>query len=454
MDTSSILRIIEASKKDFETISDSVWDHPEVCFKEVESTKVQMNFMKVRGFRITTPLAEMKTAFMAEYGNGSPVIAILGENDALAGLSQKADVAHEDAIAAGGNGHGCGHNLLGTAGMEAVYALKTYMEENALPGTIRYYACPAEEGGGGKVFLSRAGVFDDVDCALTWHPGTDNRVDNAGLACVTFNLTYHGTAAHAAVDPWNGRSALDAVELLNVGVQFLREHVKPDTRIHYSILDCGGSAPNIVQHTAKVMYCVRARLSADMEDVYRRVLKVADGAALMTETTLDPPEIINVYNGFVANPTLDRLLLKHIKAVLPLDYTEEELAYARRFQACGVDKDAAFPVNMVIDERLDPAPVGSTDVADVSHVTPTSVAKVSTAAIGTPWHSWMVTAQGKSSIAKKGMHAAAAVLALSALDLFLDPSLVAQVHSDFMEATQGAAYHTMLPAAKKPQNFE
>ena len=250
-----LMTIIYQHSKEFEEVSDAVWGFAETCFNEHKSSALQMKVMADRGFRITTPVCGMDTAFIAEYGSGKPVLAILGENDALPDLSQVADSDKEEPIVPGGNGHGCGHNLLGTAGMEAAAALKLYMEENNMPGTIRYYACPAEEGGGGKIYLACGGAFDDVDIAVTWHPSDKNRVTVAGKSCVIANFTFKGKAAHAAATPWNGRCALDAMELMHVGLQFLREHMTTDCRIHYSVLNGGGVAANVT-HSEAVTQCI------------------------------------------------------------------------------------------------------------------------------------------------------------------------------------------------------
>ncbi len=453
-DKKELWEIIDSHAKEFERISDAIWETPELCFMEYKSSALQMEYMKKNDFRITSPVADMDTAFIAEYGEGHPIIGILGEFDALANQSQEADHLGAKPISPGANGHACGHNLLGTGSMEAVCALKEYMTAHQIKGTLRYYGCPAEEGGGGKVFLSRAGVFDDVDCAFSWHPGDDNRLDNAGLACVTFDLQFEGVAAHAAGEPWNGRSALDAVTLLNVGVQFLREHATPDARIHYAVIDTGGQAPNVVQHSASVRYCVRANHSDYMEELYHRVLKTAQGAALMTETTLKEPVIISAYNNFLSNEVLDVLMLDIMKELFPISYTPEELAYAASFQKYGNKPDRETPIDTGIDTNLHMTAIGSTDVADVSYCTPITQARIASCAIGSIGHGWTTTAQGKSAIAHKGMHTAAKAMAGCVVELWKDPSLIERARALFLESTKGEKYHTMIPADKKPEIFE
>jgi aminobenzoyl-glutamate utilization protein B len=445
-----LLGYIDETAGDFEKISDTVWEYAELCLKEIKSSKLQMEYMEKAGFRITTPVANMQTAFIAECGSGKPILAILGENDALAGQSQCADVAEQRPVVPGATGHACGHNLLGTGSMEAACALKKYMEANNIKGTLRYYACPAEEGGGGKVYLTAAGAFDDVDAAVSWHPSCDNALDNSGLACVTVNFRFEGVAAHAAGEPWNGRSALDAAELTCTGVQYLREHMTTDARIHYAFLNAGGTAPNVVQHTAEVQFVVRAADGDYMEELYGRVCKVAEGAALMTGTRFREPYIVSAYKNFVRNNAMDDLIIRNFKAMLPLKYTQEELDYARAFQACGTRPDAETPVDYTFnDDKYKPAR-GSTDVADVSYVVPISQARVVSAAIGSVGHGWTTTAEGKSSLAHNGMHTAAKLLASCIADLFEDPELLRQVRADFDAERGGKKYHTIMPTDRIP----
>lgn len=450
MDKKKLFQLMDKKKKDFEIISDYVWDHPETCFLEFASTAYQKAYMEEQGFRITSPVGEMETAFIAEWGENKPVIAILGENDALSNQSQVADHVGALPIEKGANGHACGHNLLGAGSMEAACGLKAYMEEEGIQGTIRYYACPAEEGGGGKVFLARSGAFEGVDIAFSWHPSDDNTLDNTALACVSFDLTFHGEAAHAAGEPWNGRSALDAVELMNIGVNFLREHVKPDTRMHYAYLDAGGSAPNVVQSFAKIRYCVRAAKADDMESIFHRVIDIAKGAAMMTGTTVDEPYVYSAYNDFLWNDTLDELMLKNLDELMPIEYTEEEIAYAAEFQKYGNKPNHDFPIDTEInDDRRKPAR-GSTDVADVSYCVPISQMRVASCAIGSIGHGWTTTAQGKSTIAYKGMHTAAKVIAGSVFDLLENPALIDEAKEDLRKQGGGKPYHTMVPDSIKP----
>ena len=440
---------VEERKKDFEDMSDAVWDYAELCFHEYKSTKLQREYMEKDGFRITTPVAGLETAFIAEYGSGRPILAILGENDALAGQSQAADVPEQRPIVPGGSGHACGHNLLGSGSIEAACALKRYMEANGIKGTLRYYACPAEEGGGGKVIMAAHGAFDDVDAAVSWHPSADNAMDNTGLAQITVNFRFEGKAAHASGEPWNGRSALDALELTCTGVQYLREHMLPTARIHYSILNTGGAAPNVVQHTAEAQFVVRAAKADYMEELYERVLKVARGAAMMTETTFCEPYIVSAYKDFVSNDAMDDLIIENFRPLLPIEYTPEELEYAEVFKKCGTTPDTPTPIDYSFNEDKRKPARGSTDVADVSYVTPISQARVCCATIGSVGHGWTTTVVGKSALAHRGMHTAAKVLGGVLIDLYEKPEALKKVRDEFEAALGGRKYQTIMPTDRK-----
>src|ERR1044072_8044831 len=283
-----IWQLVDARKDDYEALSDRVWGMPELCYGEVRSAAEHRAMLAREGFRITENVAGIPTAVMGEFGDGGPVIAILGEYDALPGLSQVAGIAEPKELERGGHGHGCGHNMLGSAALLAATAVKNYLSEAGIKGRVRYYGCPAEEGGAAKSFMVRAGCFEDVDIAITWHRGARNRVDDAlSLAGARIDYVFRGRASHAAASPHLGRSALDAVELMNVGVNYMREHMPSDARIHYAVLDAGGVAPNVVQAYAKVRYSIRARDVTGMNALVERVRKVADGAALMTETKVE-----------------------------------------------------------------------------------------------------------------------------------------------------------------------
>lgn len=435
-----VSEILEKNKPDFEEISDKVWEYAETCFKEVKSSAVQAEYMEKRGFRVSRGAAGMETAFIAEWGSGKPVIAILGENDALAGLSQEAGATEPIPVEEGAPGHGCGHNLLGTGGMEAACAAKEYMERKGIPGTIRYYACPAEEGGGGKVYLVMDGQFKDVDATLAWHPGNTCDITRSGLAVIHAFFKFEGKAAHAAA-AHEGRSALDALELFHVGIQFLREHVKPDTYLHYAIRNAGGSAANVVQPVAEGFYYMRSPDTEYLKEVWARMCDVAKGAALMTGTTLAEPEISSAYAAINPNDTLDNVQYENLRACMPIDYTEDELAEAREFVKVGTTPDAEYPFETDVTFGKNGS---TTDVADVSWVTPLSYWHGVTTVKGTVGHNWATVAQGKTKFAKRGMHTAAKVIANSVLDLLENPELAAKAGEEFAEKMQGKKYESLM----------
>ncbi len=451
-------------------ISDKVWDYAESRFQEFKSCKAEAEYMESQGFKVTKGIGGEETAFVAEYGSGKPVVGLLGEFDALSGLSQEANNPVHTPIIPGGDGHGCGHNLLGGASLAAAVAVKDLMDQGKMKGTIRYYGCPAEENAGGKAFLVREGCFNDVDIAITWHPGYLNKVTETGsLANFRVFFTFHGLSSHAAGAPHLGRSALDAVELMDVGVNYMREHMIDEARIHYAIINAGGTAPNVVQSEAQVLYAIRAPKVTQVKELYERVCDCARGAALMTQTKVDIRQVA-AYSDFIANDVINEKLAEHMDEVIPIDYTEEELEYAKTFQQVITDldrnslkglakkiagKDAAKlleqPIwNFVIKQQIGGSK-GSTDVGDVSWVVPCSQISVATLAAGTPGHAWQVVAQGKSSVAKKGMLAAAKVMAATACDFLMDEKLVEAAKQNWIEILDGEAYPNPLPADAKPE---
>jgi aminobenzoyl-glutamate utilization protein B len=460
-----IWRLVDARKDDYEALSDRVWGMPEICYTEYRSVAEHRAMLEQEGFRITEDVAGIPTAVMGEAGDGGPVIAILGEYDALPGLSQVAGIAEPKELERGGNGHACGHNLLGSAALLAATAVKNYLAEAGIKGRVRYYGCPAEEGGAAKAFMVRAGCFDDVDIAITWHPGAMNRVDDAlSLAGVRIDYTFRGRASHAAAAPHLGRSALDAVELMNVGVNYMREHMPSDARIHYAMIDSGGIAPNVVQAYAKVRYSIRARDVRGMNALVKRVAKVADGAALMTETGVEANVISGVSN-LLGNTPLEQAMQSQLERLGPPPFDAMDRKYAAAIQATLSAEDIAssfariaMPVrkdtplcDFIVPYGTKGAPmIGSTDVGDVSWVVPTVQARCATVAIGTPGHSWQITAQGKSGQAKKGMVNAAKVMAGLAVDALGDPSLIARAKADLKARTDATPYVCPLPADLKP----
>ncbi len=461
-------RLVKARQAEIADLSDQIWDFAESRFQEFKSVALQIEYFKKNGFRITENVGGAATAFIAEYGSGKPVIGFLGEYDALSGLSQKADCDEHCPITPGGDGHGCGHNLLGGGNISAVMALTDYMAEKGIPGTVRYYGCPAEENAGGKAFMVRDGAFQDCDLALTWHPGAMNFVnDNGSLANFRVFFTFHGKSAHAAGSPHLGRSALDAVELMNVGVNYMREHMIDQARIHYAVTNSGGTAPNVVQAEAQVLYAIRAPKVTQVKELYERVCKIAQGAALMTETTVEIRQVA-AYSDYIGNQVIQDRLRSHMQESLPLQYTEEEMAYAAKFRKVITEldeynlKNRAKKYAKLTSENLENAPIwnillpdlpggGSTDVGDVSWVCPTGWFHAATLAAGTPSHAWQVVAQGKSSIAHKGMFFAAGVLAKAGYDFLTDPALLEAAKKAWIEQLDGETYPNALPADAKPE---
>jgi aminobenzoyl-glutamate utilization protein B len=421
--------------------------------------------LEQQGFRVTKNVAGIPTAVVGEAGEDGPVIAILGEYDALPGLSQEAGVAEPKPLPGAGYGHGCGHNLLGSASMLAATAVKDYLAAHGIKGRVRYYGCPAEEGGAAKGFMARAGAFSDVDVAISWHPAAFAGVNEAvSLANTRIDFTFHGRASHAAAAPHLGRSALDAVELMNVGVNYMREHMPSDARIHYAVLDAGGIAPNVVQARAKVRYLIRARELPELTRLIERVRKVAEGAALMTETRVES-QVVSAVSNLLANTPLERAMHDNLERIGPPPFDDADRVAAAKFQATLSDEDIEAAYRRVglpmqpgvsLCEQIVPldaksAPMmGSTDVGDVSWVVPTVQARGATYAIGTPGHSWQLTAQGKMPAAHKGMVHVAKVMAGTAVDVIQDEVLLARAKADHQARIGRNPYVCPLPDDLEP----
>ena len=452
-----IWQIVDEKRAEYLALADRVWDTPELAYGEHRSAAEHLAMLEREGFRITREVAGIPTAMMAEAGEGGPVIAILGEYDALPGLSQEAGQ--------GGVGHGCGHNLLGSAAMLAASAVKDWLAQSGQPGRVRYYGCPAEEGGAAKGFMVRAGAFADADIAISWHPASFSGVNEAvSLANTRIDFTFTGRASHAAAAPDLGRSALDAVELMNVGVHYLREHMPDAARVHYAYLHAGGIAPNVVQARAKVRYLIRARDLAGLTALVARVRKVADGAALMTETTVSS-QVVSAVSNLMANTPLEQAMHDNFQRLGPPPFDDADRAYAERIRATLTDADIAAAFDRAgVPVRRDLAMCdfvipfgargrggnGSTDVGDVSWVVPTVQARGATCAVGTPFHSWQLTAQGKSPAAHKGLVHVAKVMAGTALDALQDPGLIERAKADLVERTRDTPYTSPLPDDVQP----
>ena len=449
---------VSRNQKRFQELADKVWSTPETCYSEQNSMSAHVDELIYHGFSVTKGIANIPTAVVGEYGTDGPIIAFLGEYDALAGLSQKADVFHQDPVKKGENGHGCGHNLLGSASMQAAVALKEWLKDSNLPGVVRYYGCPAEEGGAAKTFMVRDKIFKDVDAAITWHPGClPGIVKGSSLANCRVDFTFEGRASHAAVSPHLGRSALDAIELMNVGVNYMREHMPDKARIHYALIDGGGISPNVVQAKAKVRYVVRDETTPKMMELLERVKEIAKGAALMTQTKVKTKILAGVSN-LLYNETLGNIMQGNLDQLGAPEFSKEEHLYAKKYQDTLTRKDieSAYShagIDLVEGQVLaetvvagDVKPVGmggSTDVADVSWVVPTVSLWGANYAIGTPFHSWQMTAQGKSSIAIKGMTHAAMVMAATGSDLILNKTILDDAWSEHNKTIEKEGY--MLP---------
>jgi aminobenzoyl-glutamate utilization protein B len=456
---SDIWRGVDAIKGRFVELSDRVWAMPEVCYTEARSSAEHLAELNHQGFRVTQNVAGIPTALMGEWGEGGPVIAFLGEYDALPGLSQEAGVAEPRPVEVGGHGHGCGHNLLGSAALLAATAVKDWLAAHKVPGRVRYYGCPAEEGGAAKAFMVRAGAFVDADIAITWHPYSFWEVMvMPSLANTRADFTFTGRASHAAAAPHLGRSALDAVELMNVGVNYMREHMPSDARVHYALLDTGGIAPNVVQAHARVRYSIRARDLPGMNELVQRVHKIAQGAALMTETKVEM-KIVSAVSNILRNTPLEEALHAIMEELGPPHFDAADNDFAAKIRSTLSEKDIASAYDVIgmdptdrpladflvpLDAKRNPA-IGSTDVGDVSWVVPTVQVHAPTVAIGTPFHTWQVVAQGKSPAAHKAMVQAAKAMARLGVQGLTEPGLIAAAKADLTKRTARTPYVCPLP---------
>lgn len=468
-----INELVESRRMSYTEISDSIWEYAESRFQEYESSKVQQRYLKSRGFSIKANLAGEETAFVAEWGSGKPVIAFVGEFDALSALQQEADKTERSPYIGKENGHGCGHHLLGTGSLAAADVLKIYMENHKILGTVRYYGCPAEENAGGKAFLVRDGYFNDCDVAMSWHPHFTSKTMGADRFLANYRafFTFHGISSHASGAPELGRSALDAVEMMDIGVNFMREHMIDSARIHGAITNAGGNAPNVIPSEAQVLYAIRAPKITQVNKLFERMCDIAKGAALITGTTVTIKQVA-AYSNVIHNETMGKCMDEHLRAFIPIGYTEEELDYAEGFKEVISELDQeglkntisqivnkekrhetqAMPMlDFVVDRKETIGGRGSTDIGNVSWVTPVGQVNIACFAAGTALHSWQAVAQGKSSIAHKGMLTAAKVLACTGADLLMNPELLERVKKDWIDELDGAIYPDPLPKDLKPE---
>ncbi len=455
---------IEENREKVIGISDAIWEFAELALHEYRSAECLADALREEGFAVQMGVADMPTAFVATWGSGEPVIGFLGEYDALDGLSQAVAPVREE-LKPGAPGHGCGHNLHGAGAFAAAVGLKQELVARNLPGTVKYFGCPAEENLSGKTFMAREGVFEGCDACFEWHPGAINRpIVGSSLANNAANFIFHGRSAHAAGDPHNGRSALDAVQLLNMGVEFLREHMPPRTRVHYAITD-GGRQPNVVPAFARVWYLVRADRRESVNELWERVLKCVSGAAEMTETEYEIQMLKAIYNVLPNSPLID-LLFDCYARVGPPEFGEQERAFAEEISETisAEQRHAALERDqvpehlwdrMLCDEILskpeeEDEPRGSTDVGDVSWCCPTARLRAACQVFGTPGHSWQYTAQAGMGIGHAGMITAGKVMAEAAFELMTDPDLLSRVKDDFERRTGGREYESALPSDLKP----
>jgi aminobenzoyl-glutamate utilization protein B len=449
-----MIQLVDSHAVEYKELSRKIWEFAEVGYQEQKSSALLQRQLTAAGFSMQAGVADMPTAFVASYGQGKPVIGILGEFDSLPGLSQDA-VPERKPLVANAPGHGCGHNLLGAGGALAAVAVKEYLAKNHLPGTIRFYGTPAEEGGSGKVYMVRAGLFRDVDAVLHWHPGDGNSVTTGDgmLAVITAKFEFHGLAAHAAAAPDRGRSALDGLMLMANAVEFLREHVPSSTRIHY-IVTKGGSAPNIVPDDAEIFLYARHPSMPVLSGIWDRIIKCAQGAAMATETTVDWRIVSSDYN-IINNTPLAERTYRNFLEVGGITYTPEEQDFAEKMiRVLPAGTTAKLGSERTVRPlQRQPNPDGgsaSTDVGDVSWVVPTMGISAATWVPGTPAHSWYAVASSGMAIGQDGMVLASRVLAITAVDLFTEPQLLQTARTDFEKRLVGLKYQSRIPEGQKP----
>jgi aminobenzoyl-glutamate utilization protein B len=447
-DKSALLQAMDARASHYGVVSRKIWEFAELGFKESRSAELLQGELRAAGFSVTGNVAGMPTAFTATWGQGKPVIAIMGEYDALPGLSQD-DTPERKPLVTGGPGHGCGHNLLGTASLFAAVTIKEWLAANKIGGTIRYYGTPAEEGGDGKLYMIRAGVFQDVDTVLSWHPADQNGASlKSSLAIISAKFRFYGKPAHASASPDAGRSALDGLMIMANAVEFLREHVPDSTRIHYVITN-GGAAPNIVPDYAELFLYARHPSMPTLDGIWERVVKCAQAGALASETRMEMELINSAYNT-LPNAALAALVDKNMRLVGGVTYTREEQAFAESIRKTLPDRTRPIGSQETIEAPSEGKGEASTDAGDVSWTLPMAEMTAATFVPGVPAHSWQSAACAGMSIGRKGMVVAAKSLVLTAVDLFTDPKQVAAARASFERRRAGYEYRSRIPAGQKP----
>lgn len=445
----TVLNSVTKHQDELIKLSDQVWEYAEIAMKETKSAKVLSGYAEAQGFRVQRNIADIPTAFIAEYGSGKPIIGILGEFDALPGLSQKAQTKRE-ALQQGAAGHGCGHNMFGAASLGAAVAIKELIAAGKLKGTVRFYGTPAEEDLAGKVYMAKAGVFNDLDVCLDWHPHYENLANmQSSQAVVDYTISFKGKSAHAASDPWNGKSALDAAELFNIGINFLREHVKPSVRMHY-VYKKAGNVPNVIPEEASVWIWVRDSKRSGVTIVEERMKEIARGAALMAGVQVDM-KLNNGLYELLINEAGAKVLHANMQLVGPIQYTKEETDFANSIMKEYGNDQLGIDGSIKSLEVTKPDPDGgSTDVGDVSYIVPEISLNATTAPYKSPWHSWVVVACGGMSIGHKGMLFAAKSMATTMVDLFENEKLRVDIRKEFEQRKGKEVWKALIPDGPPP----
>lgn len=444
-----MLTSVEKHKNELIKISDEIWGLAETAFEETKSAEILASYAEKQGFNVERGVAGMPTAFVATYGSGSPVISVLGEFDALPGISQKATPT-KSPLKEGAAGHGCGHNLFGAGSLGAAIAIKELIQTGKIKGTVKFLGTPSEEKFFGKIWMVNAGLWDDVDVNISWHPSAETKADvQSSLALVDFKVEFFGQAAHASADPWNGRSASDALELYASGINYYREHVRPSVRMHYHIQD-GGQVVNVVPDYSRIWVRVRDTKRSGMIPVYERVQEMAKGAAILANVDYKISLISGIYEVLV-NREGGEIMQKNLELLGPIEYTDDEIAFGKKIQEITkkeqVGMDSA--INPLLDTRENPGG-GSTDVGDVSWNVANINLGVTTAPKDTPWHSWAVVACGGMSIGHKGMLYSSKAMSMTMLDLFENPALVDKVKDEYKERKGDEVYKAIIPEGPPP----
>jgi aminobenzoyl-glutamate utilization protein B len=446
-----VIASVEKHESALIAISDSIWALAETAFEEHQSSRILADYAEQQGFSVERGVAGMPTAFVATYGSGSPVISVLGEFDALPGISQKASPTKE-ALQEGAAGHGCGHNLFGAASLGAAIAVKELIGSGKLKGTVKFMGTPSEEKFFGKIWMVREGIWDDVDVNLSWHPAAQTEADvQSSLALVDFKVEFFGQTAHASADPWNGRSASDALEIYTTGINYYREHIKPTVRIHYHIQD-GGQVVNVVPDYSKLWVRVRDTKREGMMPVYNRIKEMAEGAAIMADVDYKISLISGIYEVLV-NRRGGEIMQSNLELLGPISYTEEEIAFGKQIQSqTGKEQLGMDSAIRPLQPTAEHPGGGSTDVGDVSWNVPNINLGVTTAPKGTPWHSWAVVACGGMSIGHKGMSYAAKAMGMTMVDLFQNPKWVSEIKEEYKERKGNTVYEAIIADGPPPVN--